>query len=122
MRILIRMPIPSVCGWHLPNLPTYIFPGAMVLCHHSSLLGKHAELGDTFCREHAYKMNKKTCGWKYCNGKKSFKIPTNETKEEKDRNCCLSTVLNLTIKYNKVIEYSDKISECQAKFHFYFFH
>ena len=39
MRIIIRMPIPSVCGWHAPNP----LPGAMVTCQHSSLVGEHAE-------------------------------------------------------------------------------
>ena len=30
MRILICIPIPSVCGWQVPNAPTHIFLGAVV--------------------------------------------------------------------------------------------
>ena len=40
MRMLICKPI--IVG--VPNPPTYIFPGAMVSCQHSSLLGEHVSI------------------------------------------------------------------------------
>ena len=57
-----------------------------------------------------YTMNKKDVIENTTMGK-SFKISTNETKKEKDRNCCFSTVLNLTHSNSSNNEATEKFAE-----------